>query len=45
MVATIRQLHGRGLSYRKLAEIHYCSISTIRDVVKKYGAYRRDFDV
>jgi len=41
-VEDIRGWHKRGMYYKELAEMYYCSISTIRDVIKEYGAYRRD---
>ena len=45
MVAEIRAYYKMGLSYRDLAEMYHCHFTVIRDVIKGYGAYRRDFDV
>jgi DNA invertase Pin-like site-specific DNA recombinase len=45
VAAEIRRWYKTGLSYKSIARDYYCSISTVRDIVKKYGAYRRDRDV
>jgi len=40
-VIMIRGYYKMGMNYKEVAEMFYCSFSTIRDVVKGYGAYRR----